>query len=150
MPMKFCWDNEDPRVLACEIRDLSNQTEKRPPTSLSTMNTTDQTPSSAHAVNNEPSSDSQIVILFTTNDIRNEVKLMEVINLDFEEQLLDMHAPNVVSRTKKNYFTGKSIFATEKYFLERKTFPQKKPCSSSTISFPDHAQSWSNSKENSQ
>lgn len=100
MPMRFCWDNDDPRILACEIRRLSDDNEKRPPTSLSTMNTSDQLPGSAHAPISEPASSSQIAILFTTNDTRNEIKPMEVINLDFEEQLLDMRAPHAVIRRK--------------------------------------------------
>lgn len=97
MPIKFCWDNEDARVLACEVRRLFNEKDKRPPTSMSTIHANEIQASPTLPTNGDHLAESQIVILFTTNDIRNAVKPMEVLNLDFEEQLLDMFTPHVVS-----------------------------------------------------
>lgn len=40
--------------------------------------------------------DSQVFILFPTNDIRNLMKSMEVLDLQFGEQLIDMYTPYIV------------------------------------------------------
>lgn len=49
-----------------------------------------QNSSSDHAV------ESQVFILFLTNDVRNTIKSMEVLDLQFGEQLIDMYTPYVV------------------------------------------------------
>lgn len=97
MPINFFWDNEDPRIIACEIRRLSSSTENPLPTSMSTMSAYDSNASPTKTANTNLSSDSQIAILFTTNDVRNAVKPMEVLSLQFEEQLLDMFTPYAVT-----------------------------------------------------
>lgn len=96
MPIKFCWDNEDARILACEVRRIFNGKDECPPTSMSTMHANEEQPGPTLATNGDQKAESQIVILFTTNDVRNAIKPMEVLNLDFEEQLLDMFTPHVV------------------------------------------------------
>lgn len=40
--------------------------------------------------------ESQVFILFPTNDNRNLIKSMEVLDLQFGEQLVDMYTPYVV------------------------------------------------------
>lgn len=106
MPITFNWDNEDPRILACETRRISHANDKMLPTSMSTMSTIDKNSSPIHpTIHNEQASDSQIVILFATNDVRNTIKSMEYLNLDFGEQLIDMFTPYVVSIfSEKNNF----------------------------------------------
>lgn len=97
MPIQFCWNNEDARILACEVRRLFNDKDKHPPTSMSTMHANEKLSSPTLSANGDQRAESHIVILFTTNDVRNAVKPMEVLNLDFEEQLLDMFTPHVAS-----------------------------------------------------
>lgn len=97
MPITFVWDNADPRILACEIRRLNQSNDKKPPTSMSTMHAIDKQLSPSHLTTNiDQASDSQIAILFTTNDVRNIIKPMEYLNLDFSEELIDFLAPHVV------------------------------------------------------
>lgn len=98
LPMTFCWDNEDPRILACETRRLNQSNDKRPPTSMSTMRGKEMKKSPTHSVGNmDAEPDSQVVILFPTNDLRNIIKPVEYLNLDFGEQLIDCYTPYVVS-----------------------------------------------------
>lgn len=49
-----------------------------------------QNGSTDHAV------ESQVFILFPTNDLRNTIKSMETLDLQFGEQLIDMYTPYVV------------------------------------------------------
>lgn len=100
MPITFCWDNEDARILACETRRLVTSNEKRPPTSLGTMRTMEKKLSPSHQnASNDHAVESQVFILFPTNDVRNTIKSMEVLDLQFGEQLIDMHTPYVVRRS---------------------------------------------------
>lgn len=94
--MLFCWDNEDPRLIAVETRRVNNQSnEKRPPTSMGTMQPKKSSP--AHSIaNNNAEPDSQIVVLFPTNDLRNMIKPIEQLDLEFGEELIDLYTPHVV------------------------------------------------------
>lgn len=96
VPISFCWDNEDARILACETRRLMQANEKRPPTSMETMRPTDTKTSPTHASASDQVADSQVFILFPTNDSRNVVKAVEVLDMQFEEQLIDMYTPYTV------------------------------------------------------
>lgn len=97
MPVSFCWDNEDSRIVACETRRLMQPNEKRPPTSMGTMRPKDPTFSPTHGnAGNQQVTDSQVFVMFPTNDVRNLVKSMEVLDLQFGEQLIDMYTPYVV------------------------------------------------------
>lgn len=97
MPITFCWDNEDARILACETRRLVQPNEKRPPTSMGTMRPKDTTSNQTISdANNDQVADSQVFILFPTNDNRNVIKSMEIMDLHFGEQLIDMYTPYVV------------------------------------------------------
>lgn len=44
----------------------------------------------------EQEPDSKVFIMFPTNDVRNLVKSMEILDLKFDEQLIDMYTPYVV------------------------------------------------------
>lgn len=71
--------------------------EKRPPTSMGTMRGIESKASSARAnASSDQVADSQIFILFPTNDSRNVMKSMETLDLQFGEQLIDMYTPYVV------------------------------------------------------
>lgn len=97
MPIMFSWDNEDARILACETRRLILPNEKRPPTSMGTMRSIESKSSPVHAnFNTDQVADSQVVVLFPTNDSRNLIKSMETLDLHFGEQLIDMYTPYVV------------------------------------------------------
>lgn len=97
VPITFCWDNEDARILACETRRLVPSNDKRPPTSMGTMRNMEKKLSPSHQnAANDHSVESQVFILFPTNDIRNTIKSMEVLDLQFGEQLIDMYTPYVV------------------------------------------------------
>lgn len=97
VPIIFCWDNEDARILACETRRLVSSNEKRPPTSMGTMRNIEKKLSPSHQnATSEHTVESQVFILFPTNDIRNTIKSMEVLDLQFGEQLIDMYTPYVV------------------------------------------------------
>lgn len=95
MPVSFCWDNEDSRIVACETRRLVQPNEKRPPTSMGTMRPKDPKLSPMHS-SGEQVPDSQVFVMFPTNDVRNLVKPMEILGLQFGEQLIDMYTPYVV------------------------------------------------------
>lgn len=97
MPILFCWDNEDARILACETRRLISPNEKRPPTSMGTMRSLETKSSPIHGnANPDQMPDSQVFVLFSTNDTRNLIKTMEILDLNFSEQLIDMYTPYVV------------------------------------------------------
>lgn len=96
VPVSFCWDNEDSRIVACETRRLVQPNEKRPPTSMGTMRPKEPKSSPTHGVMTEQEPDSQVFILFPTNDVRNLIKSMEILDLEFGEQLIAMHTPYVV------------------------------------------------------
>lgn len=96
MPILFCWDNEDARILACETRRIMSSNEKRPPTSMGTMRNMEKMLSPSHQKTTEQAVESQVFILFPTNDNRNTIKSMEVMDLQFGEQLIDMYTPFVV------------------------------------------------------
>lgn len=96
MPITFCWDNEDARILACETRRLVQLNEKRTPTSMGTMRPKDEISNQANSDANNQVADSQVFILFPTNDNRNVIKSMEIMDLHFGEQLIDMSTPYVV------------------------------------------------------
>lgn len=71
--------------------------DKRPPTSMSTMRARANKTSPSHFdSNNDQVADSQVFILFPTNDNRNVIKSMEIMDLQFGEQLIDMFTPYVV------------------------------------------------------
>lgn len=53
-------------------------------------------PSHSNALNSDQVPDSQVFIMFPTNDVRNLVKSMETLDLQFGEQLIDMYTPYVV------------------------------------------------------
>lgn len=94
--MSFCWDNEDARIVACETRRLTQPNDKRPPTSMGTMRAESKS-SPMHANSNDDQAiDSQIFIMFPTNDNKNFIKPMETLDLQFGEQLIDMYTPYVV------------------------------------------------------
>lgn len=101
MPLSFCWDNDDARLLVCETRcTIQQQQRKRPPTSMSTMKipTQDQNKliSSANTtfdLNNF--AETQAVLMFISND-KCELKEMETINLVSAEQLVDLCTPFLV------------------------------------------------------
>lgn len=83
--------------MACETRRLMQPNEKRPPTSMSTMRSKDANSSPSHSdMGNGQVSESQVFILFPTNDNRNLIKPMETMDLQFGEQLIDMYTPYVV------------------------------------------------------
>lgn len=95
--MSFCWDNEDSRILACETRRLVQPNDKRPPTSMGTMRPKEIKSTPTHGkADGEQEPDSQVFIMFPTNDVRNLIKSMEILDLQFGEQLIDMYTPYVV------------------------------------------------------
>lgn len=51
---------------------------------------------SDQSTKNDRAVESQVFILFPTNDVRNTIKSMEVLDLQFGEQLIDMYTPYVV------------------------------------------------------
>lgn len=100
--MSFCWDNEDPRLIAVETRRLNQSNEKRSPTSMRPKHL-----SPTHSIansNTEP--ESQIVILFPTNDLRNVIKPIEHLDLEFGEELIDLYTPFVVSSKLIRFFNS--------------------------------------------
>lgn len=83
--------------MACETRRLAQSNDKRPPTSLGTMRSMEHKSSPIHNDSgNDLVADSQISILFSTNDSRNLIKSMETLDLQFGEQLIHMYTPYVV------------------------------------------------------
>lgn len=97
MPISFCWDNEDARILACETRRLVASNEKRPPTSMGTMRSIESNLIPTHPnTNADQVAELQVNVLFPTNDSRNLIKSMETLDLQFGEQLIDMYTPYVV------------------------------------------------------
>lgn len=83
--------------MACETRCLVAPNEKRPPTSMGTMRNMEKKLSPSHqSTTANHTVESQVFILFPTNDIRNMLKSMEVLDLQFGEQLIDMYTPYVV------------------------------------------------------
>lgn len=94
--MSFCWDNEDPRLIAVETRRVNQSNEKRLPTSMGTMRPKNSSPTHS-IVNSNTEPESQIVILFPTNDLRNVIKPIEQLDLEFGEELIDLYTPFVVS-----------------------------------------------------
>lgn len=96
VPITFCWDNEDARILACETRRLLTSNDKRPPTSMGTMRSGEKKSSPSHQTSVD-TVESQVFILFPTNDVRNMMKSMEILDLQFGEQLIDVYTPYVVS-----------------------------------------------------
>lgn len=96
MPISFCWDNEDARILACETRRLVASNEKRPPTSMGTMRSESNLIPTHPNTNSDQVAELQVNVLFPTNDSRNLIKSMETLDLQFGEQLIDMYTPYVV------------------------------------------------------
>lgn len=96
MPISFCWDNEDARILACETRRLIASNEKRPPTSMGTMRSEINSIPTHPNTNSDQVAELQVNVLFPTNDSRNLIKSMETLDLQFGEQLIDMYTPYVV------------------------------------------------------
>lgn len=96
MPISFCWDNEDARILACETRRLVASNEKRPPTSMGTMRSEINSIPTHPNTNSDQVAELQVNVLFPTNDSRNLIKSMETLDLQFGEQLIDMYTPYVV------------------------------------------------------
>ncbi|XP_031624107.1 intraflagellar transport protein 140 homolog isoform X2 [Contarinia nasturtii] len=110
VPVSFCWDNEDTRIVACETRRLIQPNEKRPPTSMGTMRAPSKLSPINAKLNNENVPDSQVYIMFATNDSRNQIKSIEILDLKFGEQLIDMYTPYVitlkVNQIKRNVLTN--------------------------------------------
>lgn len=100
MPMSFCWDSEDARMLACETRCFPQSNEKKPPTSMGTMRNGLKPPNEANqsTAANSAVPESQIVVLFPTNNAKYPIKPMEYLNLEFNEQLVTMCTPYIVSK----------------------------------------------------
>lgn len=63
---------------------------------MGTMRSIENKSSPSHSASTDQTVDSQIFILFSTNDSRNLIKSMEIFDLDFGEQLIDMYTPYVV------------------------------------------------------
>lgn len=103
IPISFCWDNEDPRLIAVETRRVNHSNDKIPLTSMGKMGP--KNPSPTHSIantNTEP--ESQIVILFPTNDLRNVIKPIEHLDLEFGEEFIDFYTPFVVSSKFIRFF----------------------------------------------
>lgn len=101
--MSFCWDNEDPRLITVETRRIIQSGEKRPPTSTGTMQPKTSSPTHSFA-NSSTEPESQIVILFPTNDLRNVIKPIEHLDLEFGEELIDLYTPFVVSSLNSFFY----------------------------------------------
>lgn len=65
---------------------------------MGTMRSYDPKTSPVHSsmFNSDQVPDSQVFIMFSTNDSRNLIKSMETLDLHFGEQLIDMYTPYVV------------------------------------------------------
>lgn len=75
---------------------MNQSNEKRPPTSMGTIRPKISSPTHS-IVNSNTEPDTQIVILFPTNDLRNVIKPIEHLDLEFGEELIDLYTPFVVS-----------------------------------------------------
>lgn len=100
MPLSFCWDTDDPRLLICETRcAIQKHQRKRPPTSMSTMKIPSQdqkSPVKATSFDFENFAELQAVVMFASSE-KAELKEMERINFVAAEQLVNLCAPYLVN-----------------------------------------------------
>lgn len=101
LPTNFAWDAVDGRFVVCETRRVPQLSEKRPPTSLSTMRRMSNLQAAASSPNHLSSptkSHTQAAIFFVKNDSKCEIKDVEILNLIAGEQIVNFWAPFVVTQ----------------------------------------------------
>jgi hypothetical protein len=108
LPINFYWDDEDARLLCCQVRCAPHLA------ALNATKTNDVDQQQYHhqqkAKNSTTFSESLAYIMFVTNKC--ELKELETVNLSLGEQLENLCAPHIVSinSNKKKKQTEKSTF----------------------------------------